>query len=69
VLAEVVNRDDVAVRELAGRAGLAEEPLTLFAAGLDRPGDDLDGDDALEERVERAVTTPIPPWPSFSTSW
>ena len=31
VLSEVVNRDDVLVRQLAGGPGLAEEPLARFS--------------------------------------
>ena len=55
VLSEVVDRDDVLVRQLAGSPGLAKEALARFRVGVNRHRDDLDGDDPLEQRVEGAV--------------
>ena len=55
VLAEVVDRDDVLVRELAGGARLAEESLAELGVLIDRRRDDLDGDDPLEQRVAGAI--------------
>ena len=51
VLAEVVDGDDVPVRELAGRARFAEEALAQLGVVLDGGADDLQGDLALEQRV------------------
>ena len=58
VLAEVVNRDDVRVRELAGGARLADEPLARLGVPFNRRGDDLQRHHTLDERVEGAVDHP-----------
>ena len=55
MLAQVVNGDDVAVRQLAGGPRLAEEPLAQVGIAFDRARDDLDRDDTLEKRVEGPV--------------
>ena len=51
VLAEVVDGDDVPVRQLTGGARLAEEALAQLGVGLDGGRDDLQRDFALEQRV------------------
>ena len=60
VLAQVVHGHDIAVGEVAGRAGLGEEALAqdgvVGAGGTDQ----LDGDHALDERVVRLVHDPHP---------
>ena len=55
MLAEVVNRDDVAVRQLPCGACLAEEALALFDTRFDALQDDLDRNHTVEQRVERPV--------------
>ena len=55
VLAEIVDGDDVLVRQLTGGARLPKEALAHFRVRLDGAGNDLDGDDALDERIEGAV--------------
>ena len=47
VLAEVVDRHDVLVRQLSGGAGFAKEPLAAFLVCLELGGNDLDRDDPL----------------------
>ena len=59
VLAEVVDRDDVLVRELTGGAGFAKESLAKFGVLVDRRGDDLDRDDPLRAAY-RGRDTPRP---------
>ena len=51
VLAEVMDRDDVLVRELAGGAGLAEEPFAALGVLFDGRRDHLDRDDPLQEGI------------------
>ncbi len=55
VLAEVVDRDNVLVRQLPGGAGFAKEPLAAFLVGVNRSGDDLDRDDPLQQGILGAV--------------
>jgi len=55
VLAKVVDRDDVLVRQLARGSGLTEEPLAAFSVFFDRRRDHLDGDDPLQQGILRAV--------------
>ncbi len=54
VVPEIVDGDDVLVGELAGGAGFAKETLADFLTRFE-VGDELDGDHALEQRVEGAV--------------
>jgi hypothetical protein len=55
VFAEVVDRNDVLVRELTGRSRLAEEAFAELLVLVDRRRDYLDRDDAVEERVACAI--------------
>ena len=55
VLAEIVDGDDVLVRQLTGGASLAKEPLAHLRVRFDRARDDLDRDDALDQRIEGPV--------------
>ena len=59
-LAEVVNGDDVAVRQLRGGTGLAEETIPQFRLRVELRSDDLDCDDPGEEGIERLVDGPHP---------
>ena len=65
VLAEVVDGDDVPVRQLAGGASLAEEALAQLGVGLDRGADDLQRDLALEQRVVGLVDDAHPTLPDL----
>jgi predicted DsbA family dithiol-disulfide isomerase len=55
VLARVDHADDVRVRELGHRAGLAPEARELVGVRGDLPVHELDRDPPLERRVERPV--------------
>ena len=55
VLAEVVDGDDVAVRQLTGGPGLAEESFTEVSALVNRRRDHLDRHRPLQQRVVGAV--------------
>ena len=63
-LLEAVDRGDVGVLELGEDLRLALEAREAFGVGGERLGEDLDGDLALQLRVGRPVTTPMPPSPS-----
>jgi hypothetical protein len=54
-LAEIVNRDDVAVHELAGRPRLAEEPLARLFRDVDVRHQHLDGHLPPDHRVLAAI--------------
>ena len=58
VLAEIVNGNDVSVRQLAGGSRLAEEPFAQLRVLIDRDRNHLDGDDPFEERVAGAIHDP-----------
>ena len=60
LLAEIVGRDDVRMRELAGGLGLLEKALVviLAALGVVAQDDGLQRDDAVEVRVLGAVDDP-----------
>ena len=55
MLAEIVDGDDVLVRQLTGGARLAKEALAHFRVRFDGARNDLDGDDALDQRIEGPV--------------
>ena len=65
MLAEIVDGDDVAVRQLTGGAGLAEEPFAELGVALDGRADDLEGDFAFEQRVLGAIDDTHPSLPDF----
>ena len=65
VLAQVVNCDDVAVRELTGRARLAEEALAEVGVAFNRGADDLERDLAFEQCVVGAIHDTHPSLPDF----
>ena len=65
MLAEVVDGDDVPVRQLAGGARLAEEPLAQLGVAFDGRTDDLEGDFAFEQRVVGAIDDTHPTLPDF----
>ncbi len=58
MLAEIVNGNDVPVRQLAGGSRLAEEPFAQLGVLIDRRGNHLDGDDPVEQRVAGAIHDP-----------
>ncbi len=58
LLAQVVDRDDVAVRQLRGGPGLAEEPLAMVGVAVELAGDDFDGDDTGQQGIEGLVDRP-----------
>ena len=51
---DLVNRDDVRMNERGGRARLADEPFVLPGFLTAASGQDLDGDLALEARIDGA---------------
>ena len=55
ILADLVERGDVRMRQRRGRARLLEEPLAPIGIGRDGRGQHLDRDGAAEPRVARAV--------------
>ena len=55
LLADVVERADVRMRELAIGAAFAVEPFAELRVGGQRVGEDLDRDGAVEARVARLV--------------
>ena len=57
-LAEVVNGDDVAVRQLRGGARLAEEAIPQLGLRMELRGNDLDRNDPGEQGIERLVDGP-----------
>ena len=65
VLAEIVDGDDVPVRELAGGARFAEEALAQLGVVLDGGRDDLQGDFALEQRVVGLIDNAHPTLTDF----
>ena len=58
LLAKVVDRDDVAVRQLRGGSGFPEEPLPMLGVAVELARDDLHGDNAGQQRVEGLVDRP-----------
>ncbi len=58
LLAQVVDRDDVPVRELRGGPGLPEEPFAMVGVVVELAGDDLDGDDTGQQGIEGLVDRP-----------
>jgi len=65
-LAHVIDGDDVRVRDLRGRARLHEEALDLLVGTVLAAGEDLEGDDAVQLRVDRPVDDPHPPLAELS---
>ncbi len=59
-LAGIVNGDDAGMIQGAGGLGLMDEALPVFAIGAFVGGQDLDGDGAVELRVEGLVDDPHP---------
>ncbi len=55
MLAEVVDGDDVPVRQLTGGPGLAEESFAQVGILVNRRRDHLDRDRPLQQRVVRAI--------------
>ncbi len=53
--ADVVDRDQVVVRQTAGCLCLAEKPRACFLIGHEICGDRLDGDAAADDRIDRLV--------------
>ena len=65
MLAEVVDGDDVPVRELAGGPRLAVETLAQLRVAFDGRTDDFEGDLAFEQRVVGAIYDAHPTLPDF----
>jgi hypothetical protein len=53
--AEVVNREDVGMRERSDGSGLALESRAVFRIARDAGREDLDGDLAIESRIFGAI--------------
>jgi hypothetical protein len=65
VLAEIMDGDDVAVRQLTGRTGLAKEPFTELGVAFDGGADDFQGDFTFEQRVLGAIDDTHSSLPDF----